>query len=450
MNNVNLFFILCISFLVVTLFIVTKKHKLVLLISSICVYFYFARYSVFIIFYLAIINYLFSNFVKEKKIKISIPVLLLLVPLLVNKLFLQTYSFTNTTSNFDANSLFNLLGLSFITFNSISYLFDVKRKYVAVETKFQNLLLYHFYFPILFSGPLVRYKNFIQTIEKAKFNSFQIKNGIYLILWGLFKNLVLSKRILLLINTFQGAEAKGLYLLLEGTLFFLYLYTNFSSFISFFQGVSLLFNIHLPDNFRNRVYLSHSREIFWKGWHITLNNWFRDYVFYELIKLDKQRKHLNFLLFITFICIALWHSISLPFLIWGFFNASWLILERKYKNKLLIFNKYHVLGIGYHLFFSSLLACIFISESLPLLINNLFASTHLNVSKFDFNIANIIVLVFCFMLSDTLERKCKELRFNEYLYTLTYPKRYFIIFVITLLILVFARTSSITNYYNVF
>ncbi|MFK7979081.1 MAG: MBOAT family O-acyltransferase, partial [Saprospiraceae bacterium] len=192
---------------------------------------------------------------------------------------------------------------------------------------------------------------------------------------------------------------------------------------------------------------------FWGGWHRSLNEWFRDYFFYERIRYDKKRKYTNLLLFITFTCIALWHDFTTVFLVWGLLNATWLIAERnikKYgKTKGITFN-YPYLGILYHSLISSFLATIFIAEDLPTLFNTFFGIADQSVASKGTISLNLIFTLFVFLVMDFYERKAGVVRMDVYLAKLSPPHRYFFYYFIGLLIFVFALNPRMTNYYNLF
>lgn len=428
-----------------------KHYWKILLFSSLSFYILIAGKGILLILALAFLVYFFGKkivLIKSKWWMFG----LILLPLLVKKIFYNEYQFEDFRSTpFNTNVLFKVIGLSYITFNALSYLMDIKRRYIQPESNFFKVLLYLLYFPIISSGPLTRTKHFFNELENAQLKKASIINGLRLILWGLFKNLVVASRLFALMNELILMELKGGYYLFVGFVFYLFLYCSFSSFINIFQGISLLFNISIKDNFRNRVYFSASREEFWKGWHITLNQWFRDYFFYELIKYDKKSKYTNVLLFITFICIALWHDFTIVFITWGVINATWLIGERKLKKH---FNKKkftsRFLGIIYHSLLASFLASIFISKDIFTLFKTL---SDFSPQTNSFNIltnSNLITLLFCFVIMDYFERKAENIPIYKYLSQKNDLYRYCFYLLLCLLLMFFAINPKVTNYYNLF
>lgn len=429
-----------------------KQHYWkILLIISLLFFLLLSSEGFVVVVYIAILTYYISLKIRTLKHIRWLLLGLILLPLLIKKIFISEYHFGDFTTPLNSrNSLLNIIGLSYITFNAVGYLIDIKRKYVEPQTNFFKLLLYLIYFPIIFSGPLTRAKYFFLEIKNIQLKRDSIVNGLRLILWGLFKNLVVGSSLYALLLALKVLELSGLYYLLNGFVFYLFLYCTFSSFINIFQGISLIFNIQLNENFRNRVYMSASREEFWKGWHITLNHWFRDYFFYEIIRFDKKRKHTNLLLFFTFVCIALWHDFTLVFLTWGTLNALWLIAERKYKKYIKLKGSFSFLGILYHTIFASFLATIFISKNIFEVFRTLFDFSEQHFSFELLLTPNLYILILTFGIMDYYERKTTKIRIDKYLGKQHIVHRYFFYYLLCLLILAFAVNSKIVNYYNLF
>lgn len=437
------------------LFSAPNKWK-ALLITSLVFYGVLIGQKIIVVLILCALVYLFSHADKLLKTKIWLPVGFLVMLLIIFKVSVSQNHFTNySIEKVDFYELPNwyswvqVIGLSYFVFNAISYLIDIKRQYVKPEKNFLLLTLYLIYFPAIFSGPLHRAKYLIDQFRYVEVTHESFSRGGRLMLWGLFKNIVIAKSLFTILFKFQQAEITGLYSLILGLLFFLYLYCNFSSFIDFFQGVSQLFSIRLKSNFGNRIYLSASRQEFWKGWHITLNSWFRDYFFFVVSKMDKKRRFTDLLLLLTFILIAMWHEISAVLLVWGLFNGLWIVMEKKFD-----FNSWHssqyrkFLGICYHLIFSSLLALIFISPDLSFLFERLV----LLPSKFPIELlqkfkSRLVLVLIAMVVMDYHYRKAKNARFDDYLHAEPRWYRWGVYVKLVILILALGNGGSIQNYY---
>lgn len=461
MTGVNFLLIAVFGLLsTIAVFSMSIKHRWkALLVTSLVFYYIVVGNKVLIVFTLAAVIYFFSRFASFKTSEMWSIILLLLVPLLI-------YKFTNENShfiNYQAKNIdnsyyagwfawFQVIGISYFTFNAISYLVDLKRNYIQPEKNFFILLLYLIYFPAIFSGPLHRAKYMLQQMRNIEITENSISRGFRLMLWGFFKNVVIAQRIFSLMTQMQNSGTSGKFYLLIGLLFFLYLYCNFSSFIDFFQGVSKVFNIQLKDNFKNRIYLSSSRQEFWKGWHITLNEWFRDYFFFVISKYDKKRSYVDIMMLMTFILIALWHELSLVLLIWGAFNGFWIVLEKKVNFTKWPYQQFREkAGVVYHLFGCSILALIFISPDVSFFYDHMIVEpSRLHDNYWDLYGVRIVILIGCFSVMDFHYSRAKGQRIDDYLETKSMHARWFFYMKLTLLILVFGLSAGIDNYYIMF
>ncbi len=435
--------------------VVSKRDRwLPLLILSVAFYYFIAGNNILIIFLIAVISYLGGKLVGHHKIKVAIPILLLLLPLILYKILNEGSHFDNfvlakgPAEIPEFRFFVQVIGLSYITFNAISYLMDLKRGYVSVIRNPFKFLLYLMYFPIVFSGPLHRVKYLMRQFENIEVTASTLSRGFRLLLWSLFLNLVIAQRLFILMQQLLDAEIHGFYRLVIGLVFFLYLYCNFSSYINFFQGVSLLFNINLKNNFGNRIYLSSSRQQFWKGWHITLNEWFRDYFFFVISKKDRKRRYTDLFLLVTFLLIALWHELSMVLVIWGILNGTWIVLEKKFSARITINNKTlkKIIGVVYHLGFASLLALVFISGDIRSVLS-LVTELPSIVAPNKVMWTNLVILVFCFAIMDLYFAWSGDARFDEYIGTKPAILRWMIYYKFMFLILVFGTSGMIDNYY---
>jgi len=176
------------------------------------------------------------------------------------------------------------LGISYYIFQASSYVIDLYRRKYAPERNFGHFMLFISFFPQLVQGPISRYNEFMpQLLEPHRFDANRLKNGAVLALWGLFKKLVIADRLTFMANTIFGAPETfgGFYLLAGMVIRVILMYTDFSGGIDITRGVAEAFGIIMPENF-TRPFFSRSFDELWRRWHITLNHWWRDYVFYPL------------------------------------------------------------------------------------------------------------------------------------------------------------------------
>ena len=176
------------------------------------------------------------------------------------------------------------LGISYYTFQAMGYIIDLYRRKFEPEQNFGHYMLFISFFPQLVQGPINRYNEFSEKLlAPHRFDFTRIRHGVELSAWGLFKKLVLSDRIAIVTSTiFSNPERYGgAYLLVSIVLSMLQLYTDFSGGIDITRGVAESFGIIMPENFTRPFFATNLSE-YWQRWHITLNAWWRDYIFYPL------------------------------------------------------------------------------------------------------------------------------------------------------------------------
>ena len=220
------------------------------------------------------------------------------------------------------------VGISFYTFQALSYSVDVYRGEVAPEHDFFRYALFVSFFPQLVAGPIERSKNLLtQLREPRKFDFGYAFDGILLMLWGFFLKIVLADRIAIFVDTVYGdcEHYQGIYLIVATVLFAVQIYCDFSGYSSIAMGTAKLLGIELMDNF-NAPYLSTSVADFWRRWHISLTSWFKDYLYIPLggSRRGTFRKYINKM--IVFILSGLWHGAQLTFVVWGAINGLYQVI----------------------------------------------------------------------------------------------------------------------------
>ncbi len=219
------------------------------------------------------------------------------------------------------------VGISFYTFQALSYTMDVYRGEIYAEKNFFRYALFVSFFPQLVAGPIERSKNLLKQLAVPhKFSFDHLREGILLMLWGYFLKLVLADRIAVFVDTVYGDYHvyKGYYLIVATILFAIQIYCDFSGYSTIAMGAAKILGIQLTDNF-SAPYLSTSVAGFWRKWHISLTSWFKDYLYIPLggNRKGKFRKYCNKL--IVFLLSGLWHGASLSFVVWGGLNGSYQI-----------------------------------------------------------------------------------------------------------------------------
>ena len=233
------------------------------------------------------------------------------------------------------------IGLSFHTFQSLSYVIEVYRGKQKAEKHFGIYALYVMFFPQLVAGPIERPQNLLHQFHEDKIVTYeQLSTGAKLVAWGLFKKVVVADRLAPFVNSVYADPAKADVLSIAVAFIFFYfqIYADFSGYSDIARGTARMLGIELMQNF-NMPYLSKSLTEFWKRWHISLSTWLRDYV-YEPLALH-WRYHgqagIVLALIVTFFVSGLWHGAKWTFVAWGLFHgmvmATEVVLGRLFKKR---------------------------------------------------------------------------------------------------------------------
>jgi alginate O-acetyltransferase complex protein AlgI len=293
-----------------------------------------------------LVNYLvglqIAKFDKKRKFYLVLGVAL-------NLLGLGYFKYANFFTE-NVNSLFTVdfenapihlpIGISFFTFQSISYLIDVSRKQASVQRNPINLALYISLFPQLIAGPIVRYTTVAGEIINRKVRSATFYSGVIRFIEGLAKKVLLANPMGQIADKLLGGE-----IILVNTdvawlgvvAYSLQIYFDFSGYSDMAIGLGRMFGFHFLENF-NFPYISKSIQEFWRRWHISLSSWFKDYLYIPLggNRGSEFRTYTN--LIIVFLLTGFWHGASWSFIVWGLFHGIFLIIERLGMSKLLKFN----------------------------------------------------------------------------------------------------------------
>lgn len=251
------------------------------------------------------------------------------------------------TLNLPEFSIVLPVGISFFTFQALSYTLDVYRGEIYAEKNFFRYALFVSFFPQLVAGPIERSKNLLkQLAEPARFKWENAREGIFMMLWGFFLKIVLADRIAIFVDTVYGSyeQYSGVHLLVASLLFSIQIYCDFYGYSVIAMGAARVMGYALMDNFNAPFFASSSAEL-WRRWHISLNSWFRDYLYIPLGGNRKGtiRKYMNIL--IVFFISGLWHGANWTYVIWGMLNGiyqmvgNWLMPLRNRLVRLLGLNR---------------------------------------------------------------------------------------------------------------
>jgi len=222
------------------------------------------------------------------------------------------------------------IGISFFTFQAVSYIVDIYRKETRPQTSLVDLGLYISMFPQLIAGPIVRYKTIAAELAARRVDLATCAYGIRRFIFGLSKKVLLANPLGEVADTIfalPAAELSPSLAWLGALCYTLQIYFDFSGYSDMAIGLGRIFGFHFLENF-NYPYASRSIREFWRRWHISLASWLRDYLYIPLGGNRRGRLHTSFNLLLVFFLCGLWHGASWTFVCWGLFHGFFLIVER--------------------------------------------------------------------------------------------------------------------------
>ena len=220
-------------------------------------------------------------------------------------------------------------GISFYTFQSMSYTIDVYRGHAPARSRFVDVAAFVSFFPHLVAGPIMRATNLLPQFERDRvFSPPAARDGTLLIVWGLFKKLVIADNVGVIANKVFSLESPEFFVLWAGVFAFaVQIYADFSAYTDIARGVAKWYGFDLIRNFE-RPYLASGPADFWRRWNISLSTWFRDYVYIPLggSRRGPWREAAN--ITVTFLVSGLWHGASWNYVLWGAYHGALLLIAR--------------------------------------------------------------------------------------------------------------------------
>ncbi len=279
----------------------------------------------------------YKNNSKKKK-----PVVIITTVLLVSNLLVFKY-LNFFCDNFE--SIFKVdipikqialpIGISFYTFQILSYVIDLYKGEIKVQKNFFYLTLYVSFFPQLIAGPIVRYQTIEDEIRNRSETLEDVVSGLKRFIIGLAKKVIIANNVALIAETIYSGDAT-----IYGTLFYwiaaiayaLQIYFDFSGYSDMAIGLGQMFGFHFLENF-NYPYISKSITEFWRRWHISLSSWFRDYVYIPLGGNRVKKLRWIFNILVVWSLTGFWHGAQWNFVLWGFYYCALLLMEKLFLNK---------------------------------------------------------------------------------------------------------------------
>ena len=359
-------------------FITPKGYKnFILFLASMFFYFYGEPKYLWLLLLSCFINYLFGILIYNS-IEPKIRKTYLVISIILNISLLFYFKYSNFfISNLNSVLGFNLsflnvympIGISFFTFQAMSYVIDVYRKEVSANKSFISFSTYVSLFPQLVAGPIVRYTTINNELKERKHSLDFFALGTRRFLIGLTKKVLIANTIGELCNLLAySIEVSVLSKWIEAISFTLQIYFDFSGYSDMAIGLGLIFGFKFLENF-NYPYISKSITEFWRRWHISLSSWLRDYVYIPLggNRVTKLKWIRNIL--IVWFLTGFWHGASYNFILWGLYFAFILVIEKLFLQRFL--ENHKVFGLVYTLFLIIISFVIFNGDNLKVPISNL-------------------------------------------------------------------------------
>jgi len=391
------FLIFFFSVLIVFFSVPQKRRWFILLLASYFFYGYWKPSYLILIACSTVADYLLSNAIgksksdRKRKRLLSISLILNLSLLFAFKYFdflADSFNEILTTSdNSYKIKLLNLalpVGISFYTFQTMSYTIDVYNRKIKPEKHFGIFALFVSFFPQLVAGPIERASNLLPQFKRDTFIDYnRFASGAQLILWGLLKKALIADRVGLIANEiFNNHEDYQGFTLIIGVICFAFqIYCDFSGYSDIAIGTARVFGYDLMKNFKS-PYFASSLTDFWRRWHISLSTWFKDYVYIPIggNKVLKWRWYFN--LWITFLISGIWHGANWTFVLWGAIHGFGLVIENilsyKRSDKFLLFKKlwiFSLICLAWIFFRANTISDAFI------IIGNILSFDHYNTSQ---------------------------------------------------------------------
>jgi len=323
---------------IVNLFLSTKQSNIWLLIASLLFYAWGEPFFVLLMILSIIVNWLVGMGIAKSEGKLKR--LILTLGIVFDLGFLGYYKYAgfvvsllNRLAHHEIMSVPQIalpIGISFFTFQAISYIVDVYRKDTEYSKSVVNVALYIAFFPQLIAGPIVKYRDINKQIEKRKVNWVKVSDGFKRFIYGLAKKVLISNVLGLCVDTIYSNDLSFIDYKVAwiGALAYTFqIYYDFSGYSDMAIGLGKMFGFDILENF-NFPYVSKSISEFWRRWHISLGSWFREYLYIPLggNRKGEIRTYIN--LCIVFFLTGLWHGANLTFVFWGLYHGFFRIIER--------------------------------------------------------------------------------------------------------------------------
>lgn len=332
-STVFLFIFLPLTFILHTVLPSIRAKNICLVIASLIFYAYGEPLAVLLMLASTLINYFLARLfhLPARKVILVISIILNLGVLVVFKYlaFFSEVLATITSLPIAMAPLRLPIGISFFTFQAMSYVIDIYRGDGKVQTNYGKVLLYISFFPQLVAGPIIKYYDVALQIDSRTVTTHKCASGLRRFIAGLAKKLLIANTMAIVADAIFALETGFINLPLSwlGAISYtMQIYFDFSGYSDMAIGLGKIFGFDFKENFNYPLYAESMRD-FWRKWHISLSTWFREYLYIPLggNRKGKVRKDINTM--IVFTLTGLWHGANFTFILWGIFNGIFLILE---------------------------------------------------------------------------------------------------------------------------
>ncbi len=440
----------------------SRFRNIILLVASLIFYAWGEPKYIFLMLASIFVNYviglILDRYRKYDKFVLIVAILLNLGILGYFKYFNFFIDFINKIFGFSSIGFREIIlpiGISFYTFQILSYIVDLYRKEIKVQKNFFDLALYVSFFPQLIAGPIVKYKDVEKEIKQRTVNLELFSSGIRRFVYGLSKKVIFSNTLALIVDSIYDSGVTNLNTPLVWLITISYtmqIYFDFSGYSDMAIGLGRMFGFHFSENF-NLPYISQSITEFWRRWHISLSTWFKQYLYIPLggNRKGKVRTYLN--LFIVFFATGLWHGASFNFIVWGLYYGVFLIFEKMIFHRFLDWNPYKflhhfyvmlVVMIGWILFRANNLSDAFYMIQLMFSFN--FKQTYAFLPSF-INFKTILILLLSVLFSGIVQKvfSCLSEKGRNKIKYIYHEKLEFLVIIFLMIICIFELVASSYN-----
>ena len=305
-----------------------KIRHIWLLAASYYFYMQWSAVHLLLLIFSTVVTYASGILMEKAGGDIKLKQLCVLGSFTINLFILFVFKYADMLPGVSLN-LVSVVGISFYTFQALSYTADVYRGDIKAEHDFFMYALFVSFFPQLVAGPIEKSRDLLPQLKKEhKFDYDNAREGLYLMLWGYFIKLCIADRAAVIVDSvYNNLDSyKGYYLILASVLFAVQIYCDFAGYSIIALGCAKIIGFKLTENF-DAPYLLRTVSDFWRRWHISLTSWFREYLYFPLGGSRKgfARKLINIM--IVFLVSGLWHGAAIHFVIWGGLNGLYQVVE---------------------------------------------------------------------------------------------------------------------------